>query len=153
MKEQGRNNLQDCLSFDVCPCQKPLIVSITVSTMGNLSLPLLHNKEAALGHTGLPTPSNILGSFHGTKFLFFPKQKTSFRNHIEHKSFLAITTWDQQPGQRHCLYIYQLLVHSDGNVALQMPAVLKAWSVVHQTSVLMLFHCFITTSSWGLWSC
>lgn len=89
MKEQGRNNLQDCLSFDVCPCQKPLIVSITVSTMGNLSLPLLHNKEAALGHTGLPTPSNILRSFHGTKFLFFPKQKTSFRNHIEHKEFFG----------------------------------------------------------------
>lgn len=121
--------------------------------MGNLNLSL-HKKKAALGHSGFPTTSNIFGSFHDTKLLcmFFPKQKTSFTNHIEHKSFSALTTWDQQPGQRHGLYIYQLLLQSDGNVALWMPPVLKAWSVVHQTPVLMLFHGFITTSPRGLCS-
>lgn len=152
MKQQARNNLQDYLSFDVCPCQKPLIVCITANTMGNLSLSLLRNKKAAMGHSGLPTPSNILGSFHGKKLLclYFSKQKTSFTNHTEHQSFSAITTWDQQPGQRHGLYLYQLLIHSNGNVALWMPTVLKAWCAVHHTSDLLLFHCFITTSPWRL---
>lgn len=64
---QGRSDLQDCFTFDACPCQKPFTVSITISSLGNLSLPLLLQDEKAT--TGAQwasnTPINILGSLCG----------------------------------------------------------------------------------------
>lgn len=172
-KIRCRTNLQGHFSFDACPCQKTLVVSITVSSVGNLFSS--RTGRTATGVQLAPNTSQTcwvvwvelthhLG-FPGTKlFSCCVQRRRPFTKHVERNGVKAVRAYDCWLRQRHGLYIYWLLVCTVATwyfecLLSSRPDLFS----FHQTSVPTLFHCFLTTSLhedsgvtelrlWGLFS-